>query len=104
MSTLFRHFFIVALFAAFSMPLLMTGEAQARTCKSYYNSGIGKVTITKTGARLSARSAWRKKVRKLHGGKWGSWTIAANKHYDWCYRNSNNKWKCKALARACRPF
>ena len=100
----FTHFAVVALIAAFSMPLLTTNEAAAKTCKGYYNSGLGKLRFTRTGARQSARSAWRKKVRAYHGVKWGSWTIAANKHYDWCNRHSNGKWHCEALARACKPF
>jgi len=100
-----KHFAVVAIVAAFSMPALMTGEAAAKTCKGYYNAGVGKLSITRTGARLSARNAWRKKVINRHGLKWASWTIAKNKHYDWCsHRHAKGKWRCKSRARACKPF
>jgi len=103
-TTLIRHFRILAIIAAFAMPALMASEASARTCKGYYNAGTGKWSLTKPGARLSSRAAWRRKVINLHGLKWASWTLSRNRHYDWCDQNHNGKWKCRALARACKPL
>ena len=101
--SIFKHCKIFAILAAFSLPLLISSGAEAKTCKSYYNSGIGKWSVTKTGARFSARAKWRKKIKNNHGFKWASWTLARGRHYDWCDRNDRGRWKCKALARACRP-
>ena len=93
--SLFVSAFIMA------MPAMST-IASAKTCKNFYVSVSGAKKWTNLSARVSARTKWRRYVRQHYGAVWSVYALAVNKSYS-CHR-VGAKWRCKAIARPCRPF
>ena len=78
----------------------MPSGAEAAVCKRKTVSATGEWRATFAGARLSARLAWKRKARALHGGRYDTWLRAANKSYG-CW-SSRGRERCRATARPSR--
>jgi hypothetical protein len=77
-----------------------TGAAEAAVCKSGKVSALGKWSATMTGARISARYAWKRKARAKYGPRYDTWWRSADKSYGcWSYEGRE---RCRVKARPCR--
>lgn len=77
------------------------GPAEAAACKSGKVTALGKWSATMTGARISARYAWKRKARSLYGTRYDTWWRSEDKSYGcWSY---NGRERCRVKARPCRP-
>ncbi|MGI9478351.1 MAG: hypothetical protein ACR2PI_16735 [Hyphomicrobiaceae bacterium] len=84
--------------------VVLTAPAHAKVCKKSRVSGLSGWNITAVGARIGARKAWRRKVRRLYGRRYARWARANAKSIG-CWtanRNSVRRQRCRALARPCR--
>jgi hypothetical protein len=88
---------LAILIAAAALP----HSAQAAVCKDNKVSALGNWSWTFTGARISARLAWKRKVRARYGKRYSTWWRSEDKDYGcWSY---NGRERCRAKARPCRP-
>jgi len=90
---------LVALALAATLPLTAT-MADAKVCKSFSVAKSGGKKWTNISARVSARTEWRRHVRKTYGWKWSVYAMARSKSYS-C-RRVGLKWRCTAHGRPCR--
>lgn len=90
----------VAVVAALAISSLVSGSAEAAVCKSSEVSGLGKWSATMTGARISARYAWKRKVHDLYGSRYDTWWRSEDKSYG-CW-SDNGRSRCRVKARPCR--
>ena len=91
-----------ALFAVLSISaaaFMFAGTANAYSCKSSIESGVGEPRIVKAVARAKASQAWTAKVKNKHGLPWSVWQIAEAKDFN-CVKTAN-KWRCRAVAKPC---
>ena len=75
--------------------------AEAKVCKRAKVSALGSWSRTFTGARISARYAWKRRARARYGNRYDTWVRSRGRSYGcWTYRNRK---RCRATARPCRP-
>lgn len=82
------------------MGLASSSSAEARSCKSDYHRSWGKHSLTMFGARASARLAWKRASRALHGTRYDTWWPSRGKSMR-CYTNRDGRKRCLAGARPC---
>jgi len=87
--------------AAVLLVSMAPGVADAAVCKKAKVSALGKWSATMTGARISARLAWKRKARAKYGYAYGTWWRSKDKSYGcWSYKSRE---RCRVKARPCRP-
>jgi hypothetical protein len=86
--------------AALLLTAAVPNPAAAAVCKSSTVSALGNWSQTFTGARLSARLAWKRKARAHYGTRYDTWWRAADKSYG-CWSHKGRE-RCRAKARPCR--
>ncbi|MGI9421890.1 MAG: hypothetical protein ACR2PA_01775 [Hyphomicrobiaceae bacterium] len=99
-----RRFVLAAGCAAFlaaGPAAIMTSDtAQARTCQPDFITAWGKRKNSMTGARISARLAWKRASKAINGTKYDTWWPSRRKSMN-CFTNRAGKKRCRARARAC---
>jgi len=89
-----------AIAAALLLAGLAPTSAEAGVCKKARVSALGKWSATMTGARISARLAWKRKTRARYGYTYGTWWRSEDKSYGcWSYKSRK---RCRVKARPCR--
>lgn len=83
--------------------VLLTGGADAKTCKDKYVSALGAPEITPSGAVSSAIGVWFLKVGQLYGADWGDWNQSVHAGAAICPKNAAGKYVCSAVAKPCKP-
>jgi hypothetical protein len=86
--------------AALLLTTAVPNAVEAAVCKSATVSALGNWSQTFVGARLSARLAWKRKVRVRYGTRYDTWWRAADKSYG-CWSDGGRE-RCRATARPCR--
>lgn len=91
---------IVAIFVAVFAFAMVPAAAQAKYCYPKRYVAFGSKKLTWFGARISARYAWKRKVRRRLGYSYSKWFRARYRRLG-CTTVGGRKW-CRAIAVPCR--
>ena len=82
----------------------LTAPAHAKVCMKNKITALSGWNLTKSGARVGAYKAWRRKVKRVHGRRYANWTRSIAKHTR-CWtveRYSLRRQRCGVQASPCR--
>ena len=92
-----------AFLAAGPLAVATSDSAEARTCQRDFITSWGNRKNSMTGARISARLAWKRASKAIFGTKYDTWWPSRRKSMK-CFTNRNGKKRCRARARPCTIF